>query len=167
MSAVAAVPSGSSARAIVRGIAVASGILLLVMLTSAGVGLAARRGVLIPAALPFGVVLIGVLRTMGPRIERTAWAVFTFWLGTTYLQTGAGSETGLAVAYLLLGVVGAVRTPWGFVLAWAFHPFWDFLPRTLPAALTDLPTACLLFDVPIALYLGWSTSTGRWNVRSR
>lgn len=137
----------------------------LLIATSIGVGAAARGHLLIPVALPFAGVLIGALRLVRPTAERHAWALFTVWLGTTYLQTGAGTETVLSVAYLALALAGSFVSPWFLVAAWAFHPVWDLLPRTLPDLLQDLPMACLLFDGAVAVYLGWAARTGWFGPR--
>lgn len=149
-----------------RGLGAAVFLLVLLVATSAGVGLAARNGVLVIVAVPFAAVLVIVLRTLGATVERAGWALFTVWLGTTYLQTGAGMETALALVYVALGLVGAFASPWAFVLAWAGHPFWDLLPRTLPPLLVDLPTACLFFDGFIAIYLAWAIWNERWPIRA-
>ena len=58
-------------------------ILFLIMLTGSAVGAAAKAGYLIPAAVPFALVLILILRFMNPKLERIAWAAFTVWLGST------------------------------------------------------------------------------------
>lgn len=141
-------------------------LLVLLVATSAGVGLAARNGLLVIVAVPFAAVLVVVLRAFGPAVERAGWALFTAWLGTTYLQTGAGIETAVALGYVALGLVGAFAWPWAFVLAWAGHPFWDLVPRTLPPLLVDLPTACLFFDGFIAIYLAWAIWNERWTIRA-
>ncbi len=130
--------------------------LLILLLTSAGVGAAARRGILIPVAVPFAGVLIVALRLLRPSAEQGAWALFTVWLGTTYLSTGAGIETAAALVYLALALGGVFVSPWLLVAAWVLHPAWDLLPRTLPDVLHDLPMACLLFDGAIAFYLAWA-----------
>lgn len=145
-----------------RQIGAAIFIITLVVFTSAGVGAAARAHILVPTALPFAALLILVLRRLSPAAERSGWAVFTVWLGTTYLQTGTSAETAAALLNLGLAFGGVFASPWLLVVAWAFHPAWDLLPRTLPALLVDLPMACLLFDGLIALYLAWAIRRGRW-----
>lgn len=138
--------------------------IVVLLLTSVGVGAAARRGILIPVAVPFAAVLVVALRLLRPPAERAAWALFTVWLGTTYLQTGATSETVMALLYLAAALAGVFVSPWLLVAAWAAHPLWDLLPRTLPALLSDLPTACLFFDLAIAAYLAWVTARGQWSL---
>ena len=61
------------------------------MLTGSAIGAAAKAGYLIPAAVPFALVLILILRFMNPKLERIAWAAFTVWLGSTYVQLGSMS----------------------------------------------------------------------------
>lgn len=138
---------------------------VLLVATSIGVGAAARGHLLIPVAVPFAGVLIAALRVLRPTAERHAWALFTVWLGTTYLSTGAGSETMMAGVYLALALGGSFISPWFLVVAWAIHPAWDLLPRTLPELLHDLPMACLLFDGAVAIYLGWAARTGWFGPR--
>lgn len=139
--------------------------LALLVATSIGVGAAARGEILVPVAVPFAGLLIAALRLLRPTAERHAWGLFTVWLGTTYLSTGAVSETMMAGAYLALAVAGSFISPSFLVAAWAFHPAWDLLPRTLPQLLQDLPMACLLFDGAVAVYLGWASRTGRFTSR--
>ncbi|MBP7689753.1 MAG: hypothetical protein KA765_17680, partial [Thermoflexales bacterium] len=54
------------------------------------------------------------------------------------------------------------KSPYFLALAWLFHPVWDFVPRDLPPQLLDLPLACLLYDIPIGLYLLWGARRNRW-----
>lgn len=137
-------------------------VIVVIVLTSAGVGAAARRGILIPVAVPFAAVLVVVLRLLRPAAERAAWALFTVWLGTTYLQTGAGIETAAALVYIAAAIGGVLVSPWLLVAAWVAHPLWDLLPRELPDLLHDLPAACLFFDLAIASYLAWAATRGTW-----
>jgi hypothetical protein len=130
------------------------GIVYGVLALSVAVGLAATQGVLIPAAIPFAVILIIVLRlTLGRRAELIAWATLAAWLGSTYLMTGAASEIVAFLVIVVLAAFGLFRSPYILAAVWLLHPLWDFLPRTLPNRMADLPIACLLFDIPIGLYL--------------
>lgn len=151
--------------AIVATVARSSYILLLLFLAGWGIGSAARSQMLIPVALPFAAVLILAARAWGPRTELATWSMFTVWLGSTYLTTGTTSETIAFVVYLGVAAWGAFRSPSVLAAAWLLHPLWDFLPRNLPALLQDLPTACILFDVPIGLYLLQQARTGRFSSR--
>ena len=151
----------------VRRLGVSLAILALLVGSGAGVGAAARSGRLIPVAFPFALALILVLRRFGAPAERWGWAAFTLWLGSTYLATGGSRETVALAAYGLAGVLGAVWSPYILAAAWLLHPVWDFVPRTLPVLLTDLPTACLLFDIPIGAYLAWEGYRGRWAARQQ
>ncbi|MFN7984825.1 MAG: DUF6010 family protein [Vicinamibacterales bacterium] len=139
--------------------------LAILLLTSIGVGLAGRRGILIPVAAPFAVVLVLALRVLRPSAERAAWALFTLWLGSTYLQTGSAIERFALVAYGSLALAGVFLSPWWLVAAWVAHPLWDQVPRTLPPVLQDLPTACLFFDWVIAAYLVIGSYQQRWSSR--
>lgn len=137
-------------------------IVFLVVLTGVGVGAAARSHVLIPAAAPFAVALLLTLRALGRTPELLGWAVFTGWLGLTYAQAGSPVEVVMFFVYVTLGALGVFKSPWFLAAAWAVHPAWDLLPRTLPDQLRDLPMACLIFDALVAAYLAWGARRGRW-----
>ena len=139
-------------------------ILFLIMLTGSAVGAAAKAGYLIPAAVPFALVLILILRFMNPKLQRIAWAAFTVWLGSTYVQLGNLIEYGLFFAYIALALLGIFKSPYFLVAAWLLHPVWDFIPRELPELYVDLPMACILFDIPIGLYLLWASRIKRWTL---
>ena len=149
---------------ILKNIAVTIYILFLIMLTGSAIGAAAKAGYLIPAAVPFSLVLILILRLMNPKLERIAWAAFTVWLGSTYVQLGSPIEYGLFFAYIALALLGVFKSPYFLAAAWLFHPIWDFIPRELPALYVDLPMACILFDIPIGLYLLWASRIKRWTL---
>ncbi len=140
-------------------------VLAIIVASGAGVSAAARAGVLIQAAFPFAVGLVVLLRLFPAPAERWAWVGFTVWLGSTYLATGAAMERVALVAYMVAAALGAFVSPLYLVAAWLLHPVWDFLPRTLPPLLTDLPVACLLFDLPIGAYIAWAWKQRRWDRR--
>jgi hypothetical protein len=83
-------------------------------------------------------------------------------LGGTYLSTGKPIEYAIFFLYFVLTALGIFKSPYFLAAAWLFHPLWDFLPRTLPDKLHDLPVACALFDTPIGLYLAWGGWKKRW-----
>ncbi len=149
---------------ILKNIANTIYILFLIMLTGSAIGAAAKAGYLIPAAVPFALVLFLILRFMNPKLERIAWAAFTVWLGSTYVQLGNPIEYGLFFAYIALALLGVLKSPYFLVVAWLFHPVWDFIPRELPELYVDLPMACILFDIPIGLYLLWASRIKRWTL---
>lgn len=136
-------------------------ITLLTILVSFAVSAAAQAQVLIPAGFPFSLVLILVLHLMGRKPALIGFAVFTMWLGSTYLTTGSPLESVMLLLYIGLAAAGLFISPYALAVAWLFHPVWDFLPRDLPPLMTDLPLACILFDIPIGLYLVWATRAGR------
>lgn len=123
---------------------------------------AANDKLLITAAVPFAIALILALRFLGLKPELIAWAAFTGWLGSTYLTTGNPIEYGLFLVYIVLAGLGVFKSPYFIAIAWLIHPIWDFVPRELPELLHDLPVACILFDIPIGLYLLWGARTRRW-----
>lgn len=138
-------------------------IIFLVIATGFGVGAATDAGILIPASVPFALILIALLYYMGGKPELLAWAALTVGLlGGTYLQTGEPIEYGMYFIYMLLTALGIFKSPYFLALAWLFHPVWDFVPRTLPQHMHDLPLACAFFDTPIGLYLLWGSWKKRW-----
>lgn len=137
-------------------------VVFLILAAGSAIGAAARAGWLIPAAVPFALVLIGLLRLLPASAELAGWAAFTLWLGSTYVALGSPIEIGVLVLYGVLGGLGALRSPYLLAVAWLIHPLWDFVPRTLPPNYIDLPMACVLFDLPIGLYLWWAARGGRW-----
>ena len=147
---------------VLKRIAVTVYILVLLYLAGFGIGSAAREDMLIQIALPFAIVLILGVRVLGERFELAGWAVFTVWLGSTYLQTGQTIETIIFVVYIGIALLGAFKSPYFLAFAWLFHPVWDFVPRELPDLLKDLPMACIMFDIPIGLYILWFTRKDRW-----
>ncbi len=147
---------------VLKRIAVTVYILVLLYLAGFGIGSAAREDMLIQIAFPFAVILILGVRVLGERFELAGWAVFTVWLGSTYLQTGQTIETIIFVVYIGIALLGAFKSPYFLAFAWLFHPVWDFVPRELPDLLKDLPTACIMFDIPIGLYILWFTRKDRW-----
>jgi hypothetical protein len=152
---------------ILKRIATAIYVLALIYLAGLGIERAANDKLLIPFALPAALVLLLAVRVFGPKAELAGWAVFTIWLGSTYLASSdsiAPIEVMAFIAYVSLGLLGAFVSPYFMAFAWLFHPVWDFFPRVLPDLLKDLPTACILFDLPIGLYILWFAYKNRWTV---
>ncbi len=147
---------------ILKPIAITLYILLLVFAAGFGIDSASEHKVLIPFALPFALVLILAMRILGAKYELAGLSVFTAWLGLTYLQTGQRIEVIAFTFYVGFALLGAFKSPYFLAFAWVFHPVWDFVPRELPDLLKDLPTACILFDIPIGLYIFWFARRGRW-----
>jgi hypothetical protein len=146
---------------ILKSVAKTIYIILSVLAAGYSIDSASEGRILIPFALPFAVMLVLTVRFLGAKTELAGWAVFTAWLGLTYLQTGGRIEIATFIIYVLLAFLGAFKSPHFLAAAWVLHPLWDFVPRELPALLKDLPTACIMFDLPIGLYIFWQTRTKR------
>ena len=136
-------------------------VLTLVVLATALIEVAAPADLLILIAVPLVLLPIVGLMFLRPREELAGWTVFTIWLGSTYLQLGAGELVGFGVV-AVCALVGFLREPRILPAVWIAHIAWDFVPRGLPAELADLPTACILFDGLIGVYLIWRCTSGRW-----
>jgi hypothetical protein len=139
----------------------------VIVITTILVTLATNAEKLIPFAFPFAFVVIGLAQLRGARVELIVWGLLTIWLGSTYLQTGEAFEWFAFAAFVALAVLGAWKSPYLLALAWLLHPLWDFVPRELPDNLQDLPVACILFDIPIGIYLFVSTRRARLGRISR
>ena len=135
-------------------------VLALVVGASALVGFSAKHGFLIYAAFPLALIPILGLHYLRSNERLAGWSVFTVWLGSTYAMGGDPAEVMVYGAIVAFAVAGYYRSPWLLVAPWFFHIAWDFMPRELPSQLTDLPTACLIFDGIIGSYLAWMTHKG-------
>jgi len=137
-------------------------VILIIILLGYAVGYAAMGKVLVQAAFPLSIAVIGAFRLLNPKAESVAWAGLTAWLGMTYAHTGSMVEIAVFFLYVALGALGIFRSSWFLVFPWFAHIAWDFLPRTLPAMYHELPVACALYDGPIGLYLAWYSWRQRW-----
>ncbi len=124
------------------------------------IGFATQADLLLVAAAPLGLLVVGLLAWLPPRAQLLSWAALTAWLlSAVYLGT---SE----IEYLMLGLVflaaiaGVFWSPWFIAAIWFIHPLWDLIPRDLPEHQHDLPLACLIYDLIIAVYLAWRIKKG-------
>ena len=133
---------------------------LVAIVTSTFVGLATQGGWLLWAAVPLGVVLVAAMAWLPPRAQVVGWAAVTGWLlASVYLGHGSIEYVALVVV-LALSAAGVFISPWFLVAVWTVHPLWDLIPRDLPAAMHDLPHACLIYDLIVAAYLFRRTRRG-------
>lgn len=139
-------------------------VVFLIIIAGFIIGSAAQYNLLIQVALPFAITLVLGLRFLSPKAELIAWAAFTVWLGSTYLQTGSFIEVVAFFFYAVFAAMGIFISPYYLAIGWLLHPIWDFVPRQLPNMLLDLPTACILFDIPIGLYVLVGAWKKRWTV---
>lgn len=137
-------------------------IVLLLYLAGLGIDSAAKEEMLIQTALPFAAILIPAVKVLGRKSELPGWAVFTIWLGSAYLPIGKPVDYVAFLVYLNMAFVGVYKSPYILALAWLFHPVLDFIPRELPAMFKDLPVACIVFDIPIGLYILWNARNASW-----
>ena len=130
-------------------------LVLLVILTSRFVGIAATNHLLIEAAALLPLFPILGLFWLKTKEELWGWGLFTIWLGSTYASLGSTEELSVFILISCLAITGIVYSHWFLVVAWFGHIIWDFLPRELPEILHDLPTACMIFDGLIGIYIIW------------
>ena len=123
---------------------------------------AAGSGTLIWMALPMAVVIIFGFRFMGIQPELIAWAVFTGWLGMTYAHTGDMLDALVFFIYVALSALGVFRSPYYLAAAWLLFIPWSFLPHELTKMHPDFAIACVIYCLPIGLYLFWGSRIKRW-----
>jgi hypothetical protein len=117
------------------------------------IGLATELGILIPAALPLGVLLVLLFYWLPPRVQLIGWAVATAWLlSSVYLGT-SDLEYFMLMVVVIAAIAGVFWSPWFIAGIWMIHPLWDLIPRDLPDHQHDLPIACLIYDLVIGIYL--------------
>jgi len=117
------------------------------------IGLATELGILIPAALPLGVLLVLLFYWLSPRVQLIGWAVATAWLlSSVYLGT-SDLEYFMLMVVVIAAIAGVFWSPWFIAGIWMIHPLWDLIPRDLPDHQHDLPLACLIYDLVIGIYL--------------
>ena len=143
---------------------VAIWIVALVVTTSWFVGFIAQKHLLVEAAAVLPIFPVIGLCWLKPAEELAGWAVFTVWLGSTYLSSGTPIEYAAFAVIVGLAVIGYFLSPWFLVVAWIGHIFWDFVPRELPALVSDLPMACLIFDAIIGGFIAYRIRAGRWDL---
>ena len=127
---------------------------------SYAIGFATTYDVLLLAALPLGVVIVAVFFWLPPRVQLVGWAVATGWLLSSVYLGSSDYELVALVVVMLAAIAGVVWSPWFLAAIWFLHPVWDLMPRELPDPMHDLPLACLIYDLVIALYLAWRTRKG-------
>jgi hypothetical protein len=124
------------------------------------IGFATSANALIIAALPLGLILVLALAWLKPRAQLVGWAVASAWLLSSVYLGVSEVEYVVLVGVFLLSLAGVLWSPWFLVALWFLHPLWDFVPRELPDAQHDLPLACFIYDLVVAIYLLWRTKRG-------
>ena len=124
------------------------------------IGLATSADALLVGAIPLGILLVLAYGWMNPKAQLISWSVATGWLlSSVYLGT-SNLEYGALLVVILAAIAGVVWSPWFLAGIWLVHPIWDLIPRDLPDHQHDLPLACLMYDLVVALYLAWRIRSG-------
>lgn len=91
---------------------------------------------------------------------RAFWLVFTIWTGMAFAHSGEPLELAVFALMIAFAVFGLTASTYYWVIAWAFHAAWNFLPRahemTASSALMGhwmIPLAGFLFESTVAAYL--------------
>ena len=164
---------------ILKRIATAVYILALICFFAIGLLNAENNQMLIPFAFPAALVLLLAARAFGPKAELASWSVFTVLLGSVYVllvTAWAGIfpiekitivEVIAFIACFGFGLLGAFESPYFLAFAWLFYPVLAFFHPKLPLdVLEDFAAACVLFGLPIGLYIFWFAYKNRWTVFS-
>lgn len=124
------------------------------------IGLATQLDMLLVAAIPLGLLLVGLLFWLPPRAQLISWAAVTAWLLSSVYLGSSDLEYFMLILVFLAAIAGVFWSPWFLAAIWFIHPLWDMIPRELSDAQHDLPLACLMYDLVVAVYLAWRTRKG-------
>ena len=124
------------------------------------IGFATTQHILIPAALPMGVLLVLLLAWLPARAQLLSWAAVTVWLLSSVYGGTSDLEYIMLFAVVFAAIAGVFWSPWFLAAIWFIHPLWDLIPRDLPGHMHDLPLACLIYDLVIAIYLAFRIKKG-------
>lgn len=124
------------------------------------IGMATEADILLLAAIPLGVLLVALLFWLPPRIQLVAWAAATAWLLSSVYLGQSDLEYIALVAIFVASLAGVFWSPWVIAATWLIHPLWDLIPRDLPEHQHDLPLACLMYDLVVAIYLVYRIRSG-------
>ena len=124
------------------------------------IGFATSQNALLIAALPLGLLLVALLFWLPPRAQLLSWAAVTAWLLSSVYLGSSDIEYLMFFAVMLAAVAGVFWSPWFLAAIWFIHPIWDLIPRDLPDHQHDLPLACLIYDLVVALYLAFRIKQG-------
>jgi hypothetical protein len=124
------------------------------------IGFATQADLLLVAALPLGLLLVAALAWLPARAQLIGWSATTTWLLSSVYLGVSDIEWFMLIAVIAASIAGAVWSPWFLTAIWFLHPLWDLIPRDLPDHQHDLPLACLIYDLVVALYLLWRTRSG-------
>ena len=124
------------------------------------IGFATKADLLLVAALPLGIALVLAFSWLPPRPQLLAWSATTAWLLSSVYLGVSDLEWFMLFLVLAAAIAGAFWSPWFLIAIWFVHPLWDLIPRDLPDHQHDLPLACLIYDLVVALYLLWRTRSG-------
>jgi len=124
------------------------------------IGLATQLDILLLAAIPLGILLVGLLFWLPPRAQLLSWAAVTAWLLSSVYLGSSDLEYFMLILVFLAAIAGVFWSPWFLAAIWFIHPLWDLIPRDLAEPQHDLPLACLMYDLVVAIYLIWRTRSG-------
>ena len=124
------------------------------------IGFATQADILLIGALPLGIALVLALAWLPPRAQLLAWSATTAWLLSSVYLGVSDLEWFMLFLVLAASIAGAFWSPWFLIAIWFIHPLWDLIPRDLPDHQHDLPLACFIYDLVVALYLLWRTRRG-------
>ncbi|MEM7352702.1 MAG: DUF6010 family protein [Acidobacteriota bacterium] len=114
-----------------------------------------------------------ILRRLGPRFEHRLYALALIIAALIYVGFSLASdapqwigiEAGGVALYSTLAFLGWRLSPWFLAVGWAAHIPWDLLLHgggSTPFVPTWYPTACLAYDLIVALYI--ATRARAWSM---
>jgi len=140
----------------------AVGLIAILAIEITLVGLVSMDAISIWLAVPVALGLILSTLWLPPSGRMAFWLVFTVWTGMTFAHSGEPLELIVFALMIVLAVLGYRTSSIYWVIAWAFHALWHFLPRqhlshesAMLMGHWMVPLAGFLFEITIAGYLLW------------
>lgn len=111
------------------------------------------------------ILLVLSLAWLKPTQQLYGFAFATWWLLSSVYVGASPVEQWVFFAIALASIAGILVSPWFLVVTWFAHPLWDvFHGAFVPSAPTHVTALqCLIYDLPIAVYLLWRSARGFFN----
>jgi hypothetical protein len=117
------------------------------------------------AGITLAVPIIAIYAMLPDRLAVVGAALLLVAVAAVYLGFALAGDSLARIATEFVGVgifgsgalIGVDGSPWVIPAALALHPVWDWLhhPRALGGVPRWYPTACVLFDLPLAGWIAW------------
>ena len=114
--------------------------------------------------------IVQILKSIATRIERgdpfqagpSGLSLGSSEPKLTYAHTGNMLDALVFFIYVALSALGVFKSPYYLAAAWLLFIPWSFLPHELTKMHPDFAIACVIYCLPIGLYLLWGSRIRRW-----